>query len=82
MDGRKTVLPLALICTIASLLFAMSGCTATHHPLTVQLLESGFSFDGLPEAEDEFDGYAGSPKYKAFAVSVNGDGVIHAWAKA
>jgi hypothetical protein len=50
--------------------------------MTRELVNANFPFDADSRMLEEFDAYAMSPPSKAFAVAMNPDGTVHAWAKA
>jgi hypothetical protein len=64
------------------LLLTLWGCGSGLAPMTRELVNANFPFDGDSRMLEEFDAYAMSPPSKAFAVAMNPDGTVHAWAKA
>ena len=73
--GRLTILAAGV------LLALMWGCSSRLAPMTRQLVDTKFPFDAKSNMLEEFDSYAKSPAHKVFAVALNPDGSVHAWAK-
>jgi len=62
--------------------FLLCGCSSKRSLLTQQIIASGISFTQIPGGEIGFDHYVSGPKYKAFAVAMYPNGIVHAWGKA
>ena len=71
-----------LLLLAGGMLLMLWGCGSGPASLTRELVRADFPFDADSRMLEEFDAYAMSPPSKAFAVAMNPDGTVHAWAKA